>query len=473
MLQKKLRMILAFLLSVSMCASCGSGTGGDTTGADASDGADTTANDIPDIDLGGAVVNFLVPLSDQHEIYTSFEIYVETENGERLNDAVFQRNRTISENHNVTIKAEQNLDVVGTARALAMSGDKDFQVYMPYLNPAVALMEEGLISDLHSFDGLNLDKPYWDQNAIEMLDIRGKAYFATGDISIIDDDCTMIMYFNKKLVEDYKMENPYQLVKDHKFTLDKVFEYAEIFNDINGDTKPKQEDDLFGFSTTNAAFFFYGAGQMLATRDDAGNVVVDLEKNVNADLIDKLLGFYHSGNPGFLWTNWEGARDAFAANRLVMFTSVLGNLRLSLYSMKDVEFGLLPLPLADESQEEYRTLISTVLTPVVCIPKHLDAATADTAATACDLVAMYSTDTLRRQYYDIALHDRYFDDTESGEMLDIIYQSRAYDLGWIYNWGGITSVLSGMRNGKNFYSDYASRKEAVNTAIAETVNNIK
>ena len=45
-------------------------------------------------------------------------------------------------------------------------------------------------------------------------------------------------------------------------------------------------------------------------------------------------------------------------------------------------------------------------------------------------------------YYDVQLKTKIARDDESSEMLDIIFAGRKYDLGSIYDWGGLTSKFS-------------------------------
>jgi len=462
-------MLLSILLIFTVSCNNNNEPSDDTVN-NTSEVVETSLEDVINgIDLGGAEISFLVPLSNMHEIYTSVEIAVDELNGSRINDTVYNRNTMIEQKHNVKISAFHEEEVVTTARALAMAGDDDHQVYMPYLNSSVPLMHEGLLSDLYKYEHLNLYEPYWDQNARDSLTIGGKLYFATGDISIIDDYCTMTMYFNKRLIREHNLDDPYQLVKDYKYTLDKVFEYGKVYNDLDGSGTVNNEMDLFGIGLTNPVFFWYGGGMSIASRDADGNVTVNLESDEHANFITKLLDYYHSSEPGVSWTSWAEVKKTFAENRIVMFTSVLGNLTLELYKMEDVEFGLLPMPLKDESQSAYHTLVSTGLVPVVTIPMHLDTETAEKAAAACELLAYYSADTLRHEYYDITLHDRYFDDSESGEMLDIIFGSRVYDLGYIYNWGKINSVLANMKTNDTFFSEYAAIKNVIDAEINETI----
>ena len=130
-------------------------------------------------------------------------------------------------------------------------------------------------------------------------------------------------------------------------------------------------------------------------------------------------------------------------------------------------FGILPYPMYDEAQNEYNNLISTGLVPTASIPynnKELER----TGATL-EAMAYYSVDTLTAAYYDSALKSRYVRDEESGEMLDIIFATRVYDLGFIFNWGGAGEMITKMYQNKktDFVSQWESIRPAAEAALAE------
>jgi hypothetical protein len=79
-------------------------------------------------------------------------------------------------------------------------------------------------------------------------------------------------------------------------------------------------------------------------------------------------------------------------------------------------------------------------------------------------------DTLTAAYYDNALKTRYVRDGESGDMLDIIFATRVYDLGFIFDWGGAGNLIYNMYMKKNsdFTSSFAAIEEKANAAMQKT-----
>jgi len=87
--------------------------------------------------------------------------------------------------------------------------------------------------------------------------------------------------------------------------------------------------------------------------------------------------------------------------------------------------------------------------------------------------------TLLPAYYDIALKGKYVRDEESEEMLDLIFATKVFDLGWIYQIGAYNEdIMNQLRNNKkDFASMYdkglnkAERNmEKINEAIDEILN---
>jgi hypothetical protein len=53
---------------------------------------------------------------------------------------------------------------------------------------------------------------------------------------IVDNDSTSTLVFNKKLIQDHALENPYEIVHNNRWTLDKMIEMTRgVAQDLNGD----------------------------------------------------------------------------------------------------------------------------------------------------------------------------------------------------------------------------------------------
>ena len=105
----------------------------------------------------------------------------------------------------------------------------------------------------------------------------------------------------------------------------------------------------------------------------------------------------------------------------------------------DGDFGVLPMPKYDEEQTEYYNCVQPYNAPATAIPVTCS----DTNRTGVILEALTyeSTNTIQKAFYEKALMYRGVRDKESQEMLELIFANRLYDIGNIYQWGGVTTLI--------------------------------
>jgi hypothetical protein len=72
-------------------------------------------------------------------------------------------------------------------------------------------------------------------------------------------------------------------------------------------------------------------------------------------------------------------------------------------------------------------------------------------------------------YYEIALKTKYARDTDSQEMLDLIYSVRTCDLGNLYNIGDVVSGVTNLvNNGKDTFASFMESKlDSINITLGE------
>ncbi len=459
------------LLLLGMLASCG--RAGETSDAPQTSALSGTSEAIvddgpvfPDVSYGGEAIHFLTEECTFGTQYTSVEIFSAGTDGSLLNDTVYNRNMMIEEKFDIHITEERMQNATQTAYNTVLSGEDIYDVVMPYLNSSVSNATAGLYRNLNEIENLHLENSWWDQRANENLKVGDKLYFTTGDISILDNECTMVLFFNKKMTAENDLGDPYALVRDGKWTLDSMFEMCSgITTDLNGDDKLKIADDRFGlFCAGNTPHSLYFAtGERIVDTDANGQwkLVMNNERAVEAitNIMEKCLD--KANMTGY----YDDSAKAFNEGRLLIAGWALTDIN----GIRDCQFdfGILPYPKYNEEQKEYYSLISTGLTPGVSIP--VTNAEPEKAGLILEALAYYSVDTLTHAYYDIALNDRYSRDEESGEMLDIIFASRVYDFGFIYNVGELGTLIETMFAAKknNFVSRYEKLESKALAALEE------
>ena len=241
-------------------------------------------------DLGGFTLTFLATNRDSKS-YTTLIVPDEL-NEEPINDAAYNRNELIKNEYNCEIEViwtDPHNAYVQKVSNDVLSGVSDYNVCITSVQPLAQLALAKNLFDLNAIknSNLSLDSPWWDQSANESMTILGKLFFATGDITVLDEENTQCIYFNKDMVDNYKLENPYQLVYDGKWTIDAMHELCLEVGTPGGDGIMNMDgDDTYGFVGT--AFDTYkliiAANCPQIERDGDGNPVIAMtnERNVNA-----------------------------------------------------------------------------------------------------------------------------------------------------------------------------------------------
>ena len=467
-MKKTIRMLAAFLAIATAAGtvSCGgsASTSTDTTAA----GGDTTTApvteagyDYPDVDFGGyefKVINF----SDYYNCYVRLDLDEMT--GETVDDAVFNRNRRVEEKLN--FKMNEIIEEFGGAwgnnnkiytklQASIMADDDAYDAAYTGLPFSNGLITDGYLVDLYTIPELHLDEEWWDVSLNKTLELNGKLYAATSALQLSSLGLTWALLFNKEMLDDYKLEYPYQLVRDGKWTLDKMNEYFGKTANLNGDdtfefkNEGKSVYGVAAHKTTAAYMCLISAGNSLLSQDSKGQLVYNGADEHFFNTVDKLVDTlnYASGNAYFSAT--DSLTDPtsyyylFSNNRAAFITTELkGTSRLR--DMK-ADYGILPAPKYDESQKEYITFASENIHRLV-IPVTND--NLSRTGVILDALSFESKKEILPLYYNQTISQKGLRDEDSIEMLDLINATRMTEVGKIF---GITTSLI----------------DAVNTAVQE------
>ena len=87
-----------------------------------------------------------------------------------------------------------------------------------------------------------------------------------------------------------------------------------------------------------------------------------------------------------------------------------------------------------------------------------------------EALAMYSQKLVTPEFYEKQLQGRDARDNESEEMLDLIFATRSFDMGPIFNWGGIHSCYTQMDT--DFASRFDKILDAAELAMQDTVDSL-
>lgn len=417
--------------------------------------------------------NFIVLVrGETFNEWQSQDIYVVEQNGEPVNDAVYTRNVYLEEKLNIKINESQGSgDLAALAKKSIQAGSNDYDVLMVNTTESSSLATQGFLHDLNMVPYLDLEKPWWDQRSVNQLSLANKLYFMTGDLSIMANDATWILMFNKDIAENYNVESLYDAVSNETWTMDKMLQIMEdVSEDLNGDGAMKQTDDLFGFLTHTSSYegFFFGTGSHVASKDIDDLPYLNMNNERMMGVVEKTskLMINPIATAPLNLDPVTVMQPIFEGNRSLFYGEVMQCI-IRLRAM-EVDFGVLPFPKFDESQEEYNHFIHTTAC-MVSIP--LTNMELERTGIILEAMAAKSTSTLQVAYYETCLEGKFIRDEESQDMLDIILKTRNYDIGYIYAWGGLFEAFkSSASSGNNdFASRYEKAESAAVTAMEKTL----
>lgn len=477
--------ICLMLLCAMLCTAAGCAS--NDKGAETTNSPDTTADttpaetettkilpDLPERDFEGYTFRGMTKGTASSHWY-SRDFYAEEITGEAINDAVYNRNATVGEKYNFKMEelGAESGDPVSDARKAVQAGENSFDVILAgnSINPMIT---DGMLLDLYAMPYMDMSRPWYDQNANESLSIGHKLFVSCGELNIMDNDATWSVLFNKAMAEDLGLGNFYDMVKEGTWTQDVLLSSMEAASiDLNGDG---QRDAADQWGNVGESFdvmgYMVGAGARCFTKDENDMPVFDAlsERYVDAyakasainDNTDICLTITKAGG------SWDVLDTVFTEGRCLF--SYVGLNRVTLFREMEADFGILPTPKFDETQEKYYNTVSTWGANLFAVPKT----TEDLERTGIILEALSAESmyTLTPAYYDVTLKTKAARDEESSAMLDIIFASRVFELGNFYGWGGIFD-LPGTQSaaGKtDIVSAVEGKMKTVNAAMEKTIN---
>jgi ABC-type sugar transport system, periplasmic component len=487
MAKRLISIFLAAALLVSICAGCANKSDDSKTVTESSsetaEPESETKTDyfatLPDYDFDGKTCTFLCRTT------LEYEIAVDSEDGEIVNDAIYARNLRVSEAYNTAVDyvaipgawsdASSFQSAINTA---VKAGDDSYDAVAVYMAYGVPLASAGDYMALNNISTIDTGADWWVQSLVENNTVYGNLYFIIGDLSLTMWSYIYAIFFNKQIAEDYGIANPYQTVKDGNWTLDKLIELSKLVSqDVNNDDKYDM-DDKYGFITNiHSMRSLVTSFEIPFTEhtDDGGYELVFYNEHT-VDVFNQLYEFVNGNNSSFILDpNIDHAGGSYLSkifidNRALFMTYTLDMTEL-LRDMKS-DFGILPMPKYDENQAEYMSH-SYDGASVFAVP--VSASDYKFSGAMLDGLSAESKNTVVPAFYDTKLMTKVTRDNDSAEMLDIIRKDMTYDFGYVHSMSldYIFSMFGDMIGTKNntFASTYEKKAKSLNKLLETLLKN--
>jgi len=483
-MKRTLALLLALLMLIPMIASCSDNTSEskeETSAADITEAeiSETTTGELrpelPKKDFGGEEFLFLTSgPKDKNGIYwETYDVYTESENGDIINDAVYARNIYVNETYNVKINQSKSTGMtLDETQRVVLAGEDVYDAVFTNLNACATLAQTSQTYDMYDIPYIDLENPWWDHNLVKNLSVGGKMNYATGDITVIDNDAIWVLMFNKNMIEDYGLDDLYGLVSNNEWMLDTFIEMAmSVTEDLNGDGKIYWEDDMYAFATgvSSGLTVMYSSGLSFTKKnsDDLPEYGFDIDRGtLIAEKMGKLMGSDGAIHNSDIKS--DEVRQIFEEGRALFFGEVLQCMKRMRAS--DTDFGLVPWPKFDEAQENYGGVSIVSASKAVTVP--VTQGNTEMVGIILEAMAAESMYTMTPAYYESALNEKYMRDSESVKMLDIILSNLSVDLAYVYGWGGFEPLVynSVNNNDGQLVSKIEANINAFNSAMQATID---
>ena len=454
-LAKITALFLAVLMCAAMIAACANGSVTDGTTASSAapspDASDSITDRPANVDEEGYLLDSLPELdfgdTDVWMLYdTKFsmpEYFVESESGETVNDAIYQRNMKVEERLKVKLKFkgelgnDKNQEVfVGTAMNDVKSGDNLYSLYGAYSRTIPLLSMQGGLQNLLETEYFDVEKPWWPDALTNECTINGKLFFATGDISTNTLWMMCAIFYNKGMWEShsfgYTLE---EQVANNTWTLDKFIEIVQDFyaDDGNGIVDMSDTFGISGYDACYDAFLNY-SGVISIVKDGNGRLALadDYLGEKTETLVSKLGDLCKHSSVHHSSTS-KDERDLFLSGHSLFIidgTYIISD-KTSGGSAIDFEYGLIPGPKFDADQEKF---VTNMRYPFNMYAINSGCDNPELAAAVLEAQASAAYRGVTPAIFEVTMKSRYAADNEVSKMYDILRDGICFDVGRIYNY---------------------------------------
>ena len=460
-MKRILAALLAGLMLLPMAA-CGNATDDDTVTTDAVNQtvAEEETRDpnftceLPDdLNYGNAEINIMYGTSPGQED----ELYSERLGLGTVSDAVYERNLAVENRLGVKLVMVEGDSITSTLQTTVRAGDTSLDIYDMMSYEAIPLAISGHYLDLNRLNYVDTSKHYWvqDYNDIVTFTEENMQFLATSPAALTMFRLTYFTIFNNELMTERRLPNLYDTVENGEWTLDYQYQLiADEYVDTDGNGQ-RSAGDYFGYVTGGFESLdghLVASGIRLAVRDEYGEWVFNSEKlESSADMVEKVCALNNA--PGaYIETDGIGNYDIidqFSREEGMMATTMFLALEGRIEALADVPYGIVPMPKLTREQPAYYYFVQDRVSSFGISAAIGDEARQDMLGATMEAIAYYSNEIVRPAYYDTTLSLRFMQDPRSRDMLDIMFETLSFDLGYYVGLGNVREDMRSILDGKN------------------------
>ena len=456
-------LLFAIILSLSTLVACSFGE--ETEETQAGGDVTTAVEEVPPVPEKNWEGREFSVLSVEESYEPNFEIVGEM-TGDKISQAVYERNQTIKDMYNVNIAAygAAKDDGLDTLTAVIDAGDADYDLVFLYRDNMATAIISGYMKDLTTVEYLTLSNKWYNQNTLESMKISGKLFHMASDFSLIDKARTNVLFLNRDLADANQIPDIVSMVKNDSWTVEKMYTYASAVAVDNGDGI-MDLDDTWGFAMGGkeaASSIWSSLGNTVVSvyADNTYSVNLTTDHSLNSiEAIEKLVApdIAFQGNQ---FGTYNDCMDTFVAERMLFMSETLGAIE-DVSAEANFRFTVIPYPMYDTEQGAYYTTNDNTYCATYGIP--VSAGDSSFSGFMVEVLSWQSHNTTFPAYYDVACKVQNSYDAECAEMLDIIFDGVVFDFGLLYsqNIKYVRALIEkAVYNGTDITAEYESREAA-------------
>ncbi len=392
--------------------------------------------DLPeDLDFGGETMVFLYA-----DVTGRKDEMVPDEAGGLVSDSVHERNVAIEEDLKIKMDMVTNGNLAGAVKNDYNAGTATYHIITCATNTSISLAMQGYFLDLNRLDYIDTSKHYWTQGYNDMVTFTDAdmQFLASGPMALSMFRYMFFTIYNKELFEDYHVDDLYDVVMNGEWTLDYQYSILEgKYVEMDADGKPTK-DDFYGFVTGDTISvdpYVVATNIHLVIKDPATG---ELRYNPDAveplaDVCDKVQKIYNSTST-FVYKGMgvddvqkTNIIDHFNNERALMATTIFLQMERNFDALTRLTYGIAPIPKYSSEQENYGSYVQDQVSSFGISGAIADEDHRNRVAAVMEALAYHSYLIVLPAYYDTALSERYMQDPQSSEVLDLMYDSLQFD----------------------------------------------
>lgn len=409
--------------------------------------------------------------------------------------AVKTRNDYIYENYGITITTRVTDYPTDVILHEITTDIADYDLVCDSVDRMVLKVNEGLFISLDDY--VDFDDPWWDKEPINDLSLDNiKHFLVSGDFMLTDVDNIYLTLYNKdmynqntEIVGNYG--DIYDLVKDRKFTLDAFMEMSKAVSvsDDNGDWSfyATYGNLSHAYGTT---IMVNGGGVSTVTKKAEGGLYCSVMDDYSVNVFNKVYELMSNrqitqraelikgqGSKPSTY-GFSELNEMFVEGRGLFYNTTVSSITNMKSSDTELDFkvGVLPIPLFSEDQDRYYCAVNRYHSSVIGIPiSNID--NVEAAVFLLNAMGYLNTNlpgSVMSAYYEITLKLQGIDAEEDSKMLDLVFDSKFYDLGTIFTFGNLLGLYGSVitdTTSNTLSSKFGAMQSGVEQAMEEAYEN--